>query len=180
VDSKFGQAGNDGRDAALLESIQVQSESHGINIWFVHAPFAAEYSISSPSQANVDQGVEVALACVDGCAFLGGSGVVTHSSEYLEESESPRERLPRAKEALARIVEHAAPLGIQIAVENLPPQCLGGRSFELLELIEPYGRDEVGFCLDTGHAYLRGGEGATLVEAAAPNVITTHNDGEDD
>ena len=81
--------------------------------------------------------------------------------------------MPRAKEALAKIVEYAAPLGVKIAIENLPPGYLGGRASELLELTEPYDINQVGICLDTGHAYLNGGERAELIEAVAPLVITT-------
>ncbi len=174
VDGGLGEDGADGLDDQLMETLRGDFGAAGIKIWFVHAPFVNPYEISSPDSAKVELAIDAILACVKGCKALGGEGVVMHGSEHIKEPETAGSHMPRAKEALKRIVEYAAPLGVTIAIENLPPGYLGCRSSELLELTDPYDVDQLGICLDTGHANLSGGEGVDLIKDVAPLMVTTH------
>ena len=95
-----------------------------------------------------------------------------------------------AEETHRRVVENlrwfgdrAAEKGIRLAVENI----YGGRFYsqidELIQLVEEVSRDNVGFCLDVGHANIDGVDIPSAVQRMGRKLYQIHlhdNDGKKD
>lgn len=95
-----------------------------------------------------------------------------------------------AEETHRRVVENlrwfgdrAAEKGIRLAVENI----YGGRFYsqidELIQLVEEVNRDNVGFCLDVGHANIDGVDIPSAVQRMGRKLYEIHlhdNDGKKD
>ena len=95
-----------------------------------------------------------------------------------------------AEETHRRVVENlrwfgdrAAEKGIRLAVENI----YGGRFYsqidELIQLVEEVSRDNVGFCLDVGHANIDGVDIPSAVQRMGRKLYEIHlhdNDGKKD
>ena len=84
-----------------------------------------------------------------------------------------------AERSLHRLARRAADTGVRVAVENLAPryseeECVSHDPRVLGELIRRVGRQEVGMCLDIGHAYIAadrlGRDLADLIEPLLDDV----------
>ncbi|MBN2111355.1 MAG: sugar phosphate isomerase/epimerase [Methanosarcinaceae archaeon] len=70
----------------------------------------------------------------------------------------PERSLQTSIDSVRILCDHAADLGITIAVENMPnfPKIFGQRPEEMLEILERTDRKNVGMTLDVGHANTMG------------------------
>jgi sugar phosphate isomerase/epimerase len=72
---------------------------------------------------------------------------------------------------------------MRIAVENLPPDQLGGSVAEMVHLLDRLDPGVVGFCLDTGHAMLGKDSVVDYINAFGDRLLGIHwhgNNHEDD
>ena len=70
--------------------------------------------------------------------------------------------------------EMAAPLGISLALENVAPMICLGTMKDQLEMIRYIGMENVGVCLDAGHAHMDGQNVVEYVHMAGKNLLETH------
>ena len=93
----------------------------------------------------------------------------------------------RAYASVSELVPVAAEAGVQIALENLPATGLPCRPLvsmqELRAFIAGFPAQQVGLCLDTGHACISGLDAAVQARVAGERLIALHLqdvDGESD
>lgn len=152
------------------KNIQRYSTRYDIETRSLHLPF--EHSRTNP--AHPDPAVradtfrfhaELAKRAAD----IGVKILVVHpSGEPIEESDRS-ESMKRSKEWLSKLADFADPLGLKVAVENLPRTCLGRDAAEMLTLLED---PRLFVCFDTNHLLL--GSHTDFIKAVAGRIITLH------
>ena len=166
-----------------LPAIEALLRRLGLEVHSVHLPFSG-LDLGSPDESGLDGWLRLTGTALEYCAQLGGRVAVLHASGGKSALEG--EALDRSRRLSAAFVRGAQALagrlGIRLALENLLrewSQC--GRS--LAELAQTFPDDEIGFCLDTGHALVNGLDVAAEVRAAGSRLVAIHaddNDGRED
>lgn len=140
--------------------------SKGRERWFDTAP---------PSDHEFTQALDVVKRCLDLFSALGISSAVLHLGGYtLRDAGWSEEAIfERRVETLFKIVEHAA--DIAICIENMNfPNC----DTETLEKIKGFitgvDADNLGVCLDTGHADMAGLDCVDFVHDAGSLLKALH------
>jgi sugar phosphate isomerase/epimerase len=117
---------------------------------------------------------QVICRCAEICAALGGRVVVVHAPLQIGlrfDGHDPAELRPFDLAALRPAQARAAELGIELALEN-------GRALEHMEyvlgLVEILGGENVGVCVDTGHANMGTLGPAHAIRMAGDKLFTTH------
>jgi sugar phosphate isomerase/epimerase len=144
--------------------------------------FDPELILSHPDAARRQRAVEVYLRAVDALAIVGCPILLTHDIVIPEAAEvGAAEHASRRSafiESLARVAEYAATAGISVAIENTT-RGYAADTRALRGMIADGGRDNVGICVDTGHANLFP-PAADHIRAAGDALITLQIDDSSD
>ena len=125
-------------------------DRNGASVWFDIAP---------PDDGEFAQALDEMRRWVELFAGLEVSAGVLHiGGATLQEAGWAADRiLARRVEALTAIAEHAEGGPMTICVENLTFPGSGVETIqEIQALLAAVGRDDLGICLDTGHAHMAG------------------------
>ncbi|HEY3297653.1 MAG TPA: sugar phosphate isomerase/epimerase family protein [Armatimonadota bacterium] len=170
-------------DSAAVLKLKEIAERAGIKIHSLHNgfsnPSAANWDISSPDETVRRAAIARSAAVLRAGSYLGARHVVVHPGHQ----ERSLERLECCKLSLGELAKTARELDVRIAVENLPPDYLGGRLSETKYLLDGLDPQTIGFCCDTGHAALGAESAAEYIRAFPDRLIGVHwhlNDGEND
>lgn len=170
----------DHRNAADLQKLLSVLSSSGVRVHSIHAPFGADYDVSSLDDVVHERGVDSLINSIELASVIDADKVIMHASEALNGERSGR--MERARGVLREVATLASEYGIILALENLPPGYLGQSPEEIISLLDGTDRATVGVCFDSGHANL-GGHFAEYASALLPLAVTTHlhdNDGSGD
>ncbi|MEO8197618.1 MAG: sugar phosphate isomerase/epimerase family protein, partial [Thermoanaerobaculia bacterium] len=148
----------DYHDAAACVAAAAQIRELGLEVHSFHAPFAERIDISALDPGERDGAVREISRAAEAAAILGARYFVLHPGP--ETTGVPREerldRMDCALEALDRIAWRAGELGVGLVLENMLPHLFAGHVRDLLWLLGGLASNNVGICLDTGHAFLSG------------------------
>ncbi len=159
----------------------------GVKAKSCHAPFGPQIDISSDDSSFRKAGIDSLRSLLEPCAKLGVETIVVHPNvapqgQTDERAEASKSRI---RQSMATAGDIARPFGLRIAFENMNS---AGRSqpcgamAQLRELADGL-PDNVGLCLDTGHAFANGLDLASEVRDSGDRLIALHvhdNDGEVD
>jgi sugar phosphate isomerase/epimerase len=143
-------------DEARMSELRQVLDATGIRVNSIHAPFGAEFDISSPEEDVRWRGIDAAALCAERLDELGGRCVVVHASgEPIEDAERA-ERLERSIESFREIEQRLSESNRAIlAIEHLPRTCLCHDSEEILDVLEQLDSVRFAICQDVNHANLR-------------------------
>ena len=133
--------------ACLRAAERVQAA--GLRVWSIHLPFGGTVDPAEIEERRRAENMERIRSLIDGTAELGAKIYVIHgSAEPVGDTERAR-ALEAAGRSLEELTSHMAPLGLTLALENLPRSCIGRTSEEIEFLLErvPCLR----LCFDTNH-----------------------------
>jgi sugar phosphate isomerase/epimerase len=131
-------------------------------------------------RAKHDRQLEGAL---DYASIAGGGILVYHGANVRLGTRGFSQRLSDEQQSLRRLVPRASELGIKIAIENLAPvypgrEAASHKPTAVAELVDALASEQVGMCLDLGHAHiaaeLAGCDLAELIEPVLERVIIFH------
>lgn len=148
----------------------------GMEAYSFHAPFAPEIDISSPDATCRAHAMQEILVAVEAAAALGVHYFVIHPGPENADIPSREERLIRIENVVSVLNEVAircAELGIRCVLENKLPHLLFGNSNDIVWILAALETNQVGACLDTGHAFLAG-DLYNLVYKLAPYLRMLH------
>ncbi len=165
---------------AALEGCPVRLTLHGTNVSSALAGNLMD--VTTPNQRRVAEG-DVALA-----AAIGAEVVVMHSGSLRDlygDDDALQAALAAERDALRALGDEAGRHGIRIAVENIDPvgdyiarRAYGLRLERLAEQVARVDHQQVGVCLDVGHAFLAanylGADFLAGVREIAPLAIHLH------
>jgi sugar phosphate isomerase/epimerase len=141
-------------DEAAMEAVSEVVSGLPIDVHSVHCAFSMPseeaWDISQPDQTSRAAALRNRMKVIRTSARLGVHHVTVHPGAR-HRGEEP---LAHSRAGLAQLAETARDVGMRIAVENLPPDQLGGSLAELEWVLDGLDPAVVGFCLDTGHAML--------------------------
>jgi sugar phosphate isomerase/epimerase len=144
----------------------------GLECWSCHAEGPDEFSLAG----DREEARQALFHCLDLCAALGGQVVVLHTPcGGGDLAVSGGTAMDAGLESDRRILEpscaHAQRLGLEIALENgLTRQHMG----YIMRLRDLIGAENLGFCVDTGHAALGDLGPVQAIRLAASHLYTTH------
>ena len=142
------------------------SEKYGVEVATYHLPFV-NYDLSNPEIA--DMSMEHFKAIINEGTSYGINTYIIHPCfEVTEEDRSTRFAL--AKKNLPIMAEYAQRLGATLAVENLPNQCIGRTSDEILEFIGTH--PALRACFDMNHLFHE--TQADFIRKIGDKLLTTH------
>jgi sugar phosphate isomerase/epimerase len=170
---------DDGQVDALAQAVRALP----LGVHAVHCAFSqpseGAWDISQPSPSARAAALHRRTQVIRSAAKLGARHVIVHPGAR---DRSPQ-RSAHSRASLAQLVEAARAAGISIAVENQPPDHLGGSLAEIGRLLEGLDPAVAGFCLDTGHAMLGADLPTDYIRALGHRLIAIHwhsNDCHDD
>lgn len=141
---------------AEIEAFRRKHKTYGISPVFAHMPYLP--NLASPDDTIYRKSVGSLLEEITRCHSLGIRYIVTHIGSHV--GMGAEDGKTRIIQALARVVDEDGPM---ILLENGSGSGshLGSSLEEIAELIAAIGRNKVGSCLDTCHAYGAGYDIAT-------------------
>ncbi|HYF37466.1 MAG TPA: sugar phosphate isomerase/epimerase family protein [Prosthecobacter sp.] len=130
-----------------------------------HAPFADHIDITSFDERVRRAAVDELLVACRAAALMGVRHIVLHPGP--ERAGRPPEHeflqhMKLAAESLNTVAKHCTELGLHLLLENMLPHLLFGHTADMLYLVGEIREQNVGTCLDTGHANLAGELGSVV------------------
>ncbi len=145
-----------------------------IRTYAIHSAFDVPspqaWDISQADQAQRDSAIRGHITILRAGARLGVHHYVIHPGIDIVSDQ----RLATSHASLQQLAEAAGESGTRIAVENLPPGLLGSTIGQMQQLLDGLDPAIVGFCLDTGHAYLGPDSLTDYIRAFAEQLIAVH------
>ena len=141
-------------DEAAVSALAKVVERLPLEVHSVHGAFSKPseeaWDISQPDRSKRAVALRNRVQAIKAAAKLGARHITMHPGV----GNRSKERLAHSRAGLVQLAEAARDAGVRIAVENLPPDHLGGCLAEVKSVLEGLDPAVAGFCLDTGHAML--------------------------
>ena len=176
VEVVFSPAHLDYKNPEAVRTAAERIDQLGMEAYSFHAPFAPEIDISSLDASTRANALKELLIAVDAAAALGVHYFVIHPGPENADIPSREERLIRIENVVAvlnQVSRRCSELGIRCVLENKLPHLLFGNSNDIIWILSALEPNQVGACLDTGHASLAG-DLHTLVYKLGPYLRMLH------
>jgi sugar phosphate isomerase/epimerase len=143
----------------------------GMQSWSIHAEAAGGFVLGRSAQ----EAREALFHCLEVCHAVGARVIVVHAPLLiglrLDDTPDISKTLALDLEVLGQAAAKAAELDVALALEN-------GRSLAhwvyVQSLVDRLESDQVGLCVDTGHANLGDLDAARAIRMAGERLLTTH------
>lgn len=178
----------DYRNSDYVNAMVKKIRTMEINVSSVHAPFGTAVErnifcdISAADEIQRGTAVKNMEKSVDAAIALGSDALVVHPGG--ETSPGDREfRTRQAKKSLGEILEYCRGKKIKISLENMLPSYVGDSCKEALAIAAGFGNEQLGICLDTGHAHINGEDLVAAVKLIGTKLLSLHvhdNNGKED
>lgn len=143
------------QDDNFIKLAQRRLANGNFQVRSLHATFHGILDLSGPDDCDRVHALETVKKQAILTSQLGGEIIVVHPGQNNVPENGRVKSLGYFMRALDVLVPFCNGLGIQIAVENMPPDYLGDNIKEMAVVLNNYDYD-VGLCLDTSHAHLTG------------------------
>jgi sugar phosphate isomerase/epimerase len=170
-------------DKAAIDALAEFICTAPIKIHSVHCAFSMPseetWDISQPDESKRKAALQNRRKVIEAGARLEAHHVVVHPGVR----HRSKECLTNSCESLNLLAEHARAAGVKMAVENLPPDHLGGSLEEIKRVLDGLDPAVVGFCLDTGHAMLGDDSPGDYIRSLGQRLLGIHwhgNNGAED
>ncbi len=154
----------------------------------MHAPYGElDSQLASPDETTRSKGIKKAKEWLEYAGILGVKVLVFHPAWNKREIRpSSKEDTQQSKtwnrEVFPKIGRFGGEVGVKVALENRDDPVFGSRLEDLLDIVE-MDPDNLGVCLDTGHANINGFACGRFAIDLGEHLIATHihdNDGQSD
>lgn len=154
------------------QNLKKLSEEYGVELWSFHLPFSVSWNINI---ASVEKGVRQSTVSyfkelIGKASDIGIDKIVIHPSCGAAPDVPRQLQMEYSKENLDYLAEYASSCGAVLAIEDLPGDCLGHDSTEMLELLSA--NDKLRVCFDTNHLLQE--NVVDFVKNVGDKIITTH------
>jgi sugar phosphate isomerase/epimerase len=153
----------------------------GLEVPTFHLPFDARLDIASFYATVRRTAVAELGSWIARAAAVGAKVAILHptTAGYEASVEGLQPFLDAMAWSVEALLPVAARCGVRLAVENMLPgdgERFFSRPEHVARLRERMSHPSLGFCLDTGHALIAGGEGgvARFLEAMGPGIAAFH------
>jgi sugar phosphate isomerase/epimerase len=177
----------DANPQSRLKSLRKVAQGEGVTMWQAHLLLGLDLASADPTQYA--ENLDTARRWLDGFQALGIPNIVIHPGGRFQGAYSNAD-WQRVRElnysAFRSLSEHIAGTPLRLCIENLMDGArrrFGAQITELLDVIEQVGSDQMGICLDTGHARVQNLDVPAAVRQCGSLLWATHiadNDGSGD
>jgi len=144
----------DYHDLSIVERAQRQMARLGMAASSAHAPFSLDIDITLESEPRRAHAVSETVAVAAALARLGGQVLVMHGGSVDEGAVAQaHQRLNQGVRSIGEVYKHCQALGLTLAIEDMLAHLVGGRTEEMMWLLQHIPPD-VRVCLDAGHSFL--------------------------
>jgi len=172
--------GNDNRTIGeRVRALADLSSTLSIEPSQMHAPYGElDRELASSNEGTRAKGIETAKEWLHRAVTLGVRVLVFHTALDLAEVVSSTEEYVNHSKSVNRDVFTAigrmgGDLGVRVAIENRLERIFGSRPKDLLEIVSA-DPDNLGVCLDTGHANFNHLDCGSFVEELGSRLWATH------
>ncbi|MBT3382029.1 MAG: sugar phosphate isomerase/epimerase [Lentisphaerae bacterium] len=156
----------------------------GIALHSVHLPTEVTLAMFGADDVSRQRGVAAAKSVAETATTLGANVLVAHAGGPIRDGDNREKLIEASVEGLSDLCAFCGQLGLPVAIENTLPTTprVGDTVPELVQLVQQFKGDHVGYCLDTSHANLSGNV-TDAVSLVADRLLTLHvsdNDGHTD
>ena len=167
-----------------LKSIERVLRVNKLCVDSIHTPFSG-LDIGYPDESLLPGWLEVMEECLAFCRELGAYNAVVHLASHNQRLDGRQEAegLKLVEKFVHELIALGLRFGVEIALENLPKHGSPDYTHSLQSLSRMFPGDEVGFCLDVGHAAMNGFDVEQEIKAAGRRLQSVHvsnNDGSAD
>ena len=162
--------------AVVIRSAERIRELH-LEAYSFHAPFAPRIDISSNDANQRDASVKEIFAAAEAAALLNVHYFVIHPGPENPAPIRAEDQMPHIQhviDSLDQIAKRCRELGMTCVLENKLPHLVFGNANEILWILDGLRSVDVGVCLDTGHAFLAGGDMNELVQKLGGRLRMIH------
>ncbi|OUN00168.1 MAG: hypothetical protein BAA04_09440 [Firmicutes bacterium ZCTH02-B6] len=161
-----------------IEEVAAALDRLGLAAHSLHAPFRG-LDLAAPAAEERLAAVNTIARALEVAARLDCRYAVVHPSNGFNWAEGPEREAAwqRTVASLEQLCRRAGQLGVTVLIENLPDpsgDVIGGRSADLLALIQAVGSPNLGICLDVGHALVSTGGWEQELAAVYPHLLSIH------
>lgn len=153
-----------------FKKVHALANEHGIYIWSAHLPFKHEWPLIQKTPEERKRAYDNNALLIERMSEIGVDKAVIHPSWITPDYIDRREALDIVKDALNRLADFAHTRGVQLAVENLPPVCLGNTCDEIVYLTNENPKLRV--CFDVNHICFDTHE--DFIDKLRDKIITLH------
>lgn len=149
---------------------------YGVYVHSLHLPVFPELDIASLHERTRVHAIWEFKKGIDVLDYLGGEIAIVHPSMQpfdLNNYDEKCRRLAKCRESMLELLAYSKSKNIKLAVENLLPHLLGGRSEDLNRLVDELAATNLGICFDSSHANLAQ-DPAQVLKDFNKRVISVH------
>lgn len=150
-------------------------ESYGLAVHQAHAPWIwGEGRDQTPTDR--ENWLEAVKKAIFGTHTLGAKKLVLHAlMPYDDTDKCTGEVISLNEEFIASVADYAKEYGITVCLENLPfPKHPVSSVKEVCAMVDKISRDNLGICLDTGHAAMYDTDVAAAVRYIGNRLLALH------
>ena len=155
---------------SLIEPNRTRLAQLGLCPWSLHLPFGKAWDIAARDEAQRQEGGRKLAEIIRSAKDWGARVLTLHPGLEPVLPEDRPIRALRSARSVRELRDVAAPLGLQIALEDLPRSCLGNTGEELEAILDA--APGVGCCFDVNHLLQE--SHADFLARLAPRIIQTH------
>ena len=145
----------------------------GMRVHSIHAGHGLQFTMSAEDPSVRRETVRQARDAARIATALGGDVVVVHPGGPVAGVDDLDAFTARVVNGLPTLVDAVANEGARVALENANPRGFPSDPRVLMELVRMFPEEQVGVCIDVGHANLTSW-GMNVIREAAGRIITTH------
>ncbi len=160
-------------ERALLDC-RSRLSAHGLSVFQAHAPWRWPPKDNSPKERLLWR--EAIKRSIYGAAALSASVLVVHPlMPYGQGGEHTAELHALNTDFFAALCDFAVPYNVTICIENMPWKTFPlASTSSILALMDDIRRDNIGICLDTGHAACMGEDPAAAITHLGARLHALH------
>jgi len=170
-----------------VKSLESWLQKFDLNLSSIHTPFYRNFEelhekhllcITDEDSSWRKTSIEEIKSSLKVAADLGAPYAVVHAGEKGDGDDETH--IQRLRESVETLLPTAERYNVTIALENVPNDIAGSEQF--LSIFKSIGSNNLGICLDTGHAAITNTP-SELIKMYGNNLKTTHihdNNGEED
>jgi sugar phosphate isomerase/epimerase len=170
-------------DKTYISAIAKALKNLNLKVNSVHAPWTPKVDIASLSNAHRRYSVNQVLQAINTLQILHGKILVLHPGSKVSSEKDRHLQISRSLQSIDEITTYCVEHGVALALENPPPDELGGDPTDFRIICDALADDDrIYYCFDTGHAHLTP-QGIDLLNDLDKDVLLVHlsdNTGIDD
>ncbi len=138
------------------EKISTLAGKHEVKFWSFHVPFSESINPAILDSEKNKAAMDIIEKSVRSALEIGIKTIVIHPSGEILYDDTRWECFEKSTENLTFLSNICKENGAALAVENLPENCLGNSSFEIISYLNCI--PDIGLCFDTSHLTMQTNE----------------------